>query len=154
MSQKQAIKKKVTELAQEAVEVAGVELYDVEILGQTGKMTLRITIDSEQGITIQDCETVSRQLEALLDIEDPIPGSYTLEVTSPGIDRPLRNIKEFKRFTGKLARVVTKERIDNQTFFIGRIQEVDDDTIVLKTDKKIVKIPYNIISKANLEIEL
>ncbi|NOY39446.1 MAG: ribosome maturation factor RimP [Nitrospirae bacterium] len=141
------------ELAREATEIAGVELFDVELLGQRGKMIVRVTIDNEQGIGIKDCERVSRQLEALLDVEDPIQGSYTLEVTTPGLDRPLRGISDFERFRGRLARVVTTERIDNQTFFVGRIKSVKGDIIVLELDNKEVEIPYKIVSKARLEIE-
>ncbi|RME67708.1 MAG: ribosome maturation factor RimP [Nitrospirae bacterium] len=152
---REELRKKVLALAEEAAEVAGVEVDDVEILGHPGNMTVRVIIDSEQGITIDDCERVSRQLEALLDIEDPIEGSYNLEVSSPGLDRPLRKIEDFVRFKGRLARVITKERIDNQTFFVGRIEDVEDgDVVVLKLKKKTLNIPFRLISKARLEIEI
>jgi len=141
------------ELATEATEIAGVELFDVGLIGRRGKMILRVAIDNEQGIGIKECERVSRQLEALLDVEDPIQGTYTLEVTSPGLDRPLRNIEDFERFKGRQARVVTTERIDNQTFFTGRIKSVKGDIIVFELDNKEVEIPYKIVSKARLEIE-
>lgn len=153
MVSREIIRKKVMELAREATEIAGVELFDVELLGQRGKMIVRVTIDNEQGIGIKDCERVSRQLEALLDVEDPIQGSYALEVSTPGLDRPLRGIEDFERFRGRLARVVTTERIANQTFFIGRIKSVKGDTIVLELENKEVEIPYKIVSKARLEIE-
>jgi ribosome maturation factor RimP len=161
---REKIREKVRELALEAVEVAGVELFDTEILGQRGQLIVRVTIDSLNGIGINDCELVSRQLEALLDIEDPIPGSYTLEVTSPGLDRPLREISDYERFKGRLARVVTKERLDNQTFFIGRIRGVKEDRILLESEPgrkerergkgRIVEIPFDKITKARLEIEI
>ncbi|MEC4685495.1 MAG: ribosome maturation factor RimP [Nitrospirota bacterium] len=153
MVSREIIRKKVRELAREATEIAGVELFDVELLGQRGKMIVRVIIDNEQGIGIKDCERVSKQLEALLDVEDPIQGSYTLEVTTPGLDRPLRGIEDFERFKGRLARVVTTERIANQTFFVGRIKSVKGDTIVLELENKEVEIPYKIVSKARLEIE-
>ncbi len=153
MVSREIIRKKVMKLAREATEIAGVELFDVELLGQRGKMIVRVSIDNEQGIGIKDCERVSRQLEALLDVEDPIQGSYTLEVTTPGLDRPLRGIEDFERFKGRQARVVTTERIANQTFFIGRIKSVKGDTIVLELENKEVEIPYKIVSKARLEIE-
>ncbi len=141
-------------LALEAAEIAGVELVDVELLGQIGRMIVRVTIDSDKGIGIKDCEGVSRQLESLLDVEDPIPGSYTLEVTSPGLDRPLRSLEDFSRFKGRLARVVTREPIENQTFFVGRIETVEGETVGLSLEGgKEVKIPYEFISKARLEIE-
>ncbi len=152
---KEELKKKVMELAKEAADIAGVWVDDLEILGHAGSLTVRVIIDSEKGITIDDCERVSRQLDALLDIEDPIEGSYNLEVSSPGLDRPLRRIEDFERFKGRLARVITSERIDEQTFFIGRIEAVEEgNIIVLKQSKKTVRIPYNIITKARLEIEI
>ena len=142
-------------LAEEAAEIADVQVDDVEILGRAGNLTVRVIIDSERGVTIDDCERVSRQLDALLDIEDPIESSYNLEVSSPGLDRPLRKIEDFKRFRGRLARVITRERIDEQTFFIGRIETVEEgDVVVLKQSKKTVKIPFEIITKARLEIEI
>jgi ribosome maturation factor RimP len=153
MVSREIIRKKVMELATEATEIAGVELFDVGLIGRRGKMVLRVTIDNEQGIGIKECERVSRQLEALLDVEDPIQGTYTLEVTSPGLDRPLRSIEDFERFKGRQARVVTTERIDNQTFFTGRITSVKGESIVLELDNKEVEIPYKIVSKARLEIE-
>ena len=148
------LRKKVLALAEEAADVAGVEVDDVEILGHPGNMIVRVIIDSEQGISIDDCERVSRQLEALLDIEDPIEGSYNLEVSSPGLDRPLRKIEDFIRFKGRLARVITRQRIDNQTFFVGRIEEVQDDIVLLRLKNRSVSIPYALISKARLEIEI
>ncbi len=155
MTSKERIRKKVTELAAEASETAGVELFDVELLGQPGKMVIRVTIDSDRGVGIKDCELVSRQLEALLDVEDPIPGSYTLEVTSPGLDRPLRGIKDFKRFIGRLARVVTKQKVDNQTFHVGRIKAVEDEEVViLEVKGRELRIPGEIITRARLEIEI
>jgi len=153
MVSREIIRKKVMELAMEATEIAGVDLVDVDLLGQTGRMIVRVTIDSEEGVGIKECERVSRQLEALLDVEDPIQGSYTLEVTTPGLDRPLRSLEDFERFKGRLARVVTRERIANQTFFIGRIKSVKGDGIVLELDNREVEIPYKIVSKARLEIE-
>lgn len=160
MQQKKLIRKKVLELAKEAAEIAGVELDDVELPGQVGRMIVRVTIDSDDGIGISDCEEVSRQLEALLDVEDPIPGSYTLEVSSPGLDRPLRKKKDFERFTGRLARVVTKEKIDNKTFFVGRISGIDGESVLLLLKGKagvadrVIEVPFDKISKARLEIEI
>ncbi len=151
---KEELRKKVLALAEEAADVAGVQVDDVEILGHPGNMIVRVIIDSEQGISIDDCERVSRQLEALLDIEDPIEGSYNLEVSSPGLDRPLRKIEDFIRFKGRLARVITRQRIDNQTFFVGRIEDVQNDVVLLRLKNKRVSIPYALISKARLEIEI
>lgn len=89
------IKKKVLKLAQQVAYDHSVELFDIELLGR-GKLLLRVIIDREEGVTLNDCESFSRSLEALLDVENLIPASYTLEVSSPGLDRPLRSLKDLK----------------------------------------------------------
>ena len=147
------IKKRVLKLAEDIANEQGVELFDVEILGR-GKLLLRVMIDSEEGITLDDCERYSRSLEALLDVENPIPVSYTLEVSSPGLDRPLRNLKDFEKHAGKLARIITAEKIDNQNLFIGRILDVNSDFVKLFVHDRELDIPFNKISKARLEVEL
>jgi len=133
----------------------GIAVDHVEFSKMGGKGLLRVFIDKEGGVTLDDCGQVSREIEAVLDVEDPIPYSYVLEVSSPGLDRPLKQLNDFKKNMGKTARVVTFEPIDRQTFFIGRIVDVTDDEIslLLPRDRKIV-VPYKYISKARLEVEL
>jgi ribosome maturation factor RimP len=128
-------------------------LFDVELLGK-GKLLLRIIIDKEEGVTLDDCERFSRNLEALLDVENPIPASYTLEVSSPGLDRPLRDLKDFEKHMGKLARIITADKIENQNLFIGRILDVKIDSVKLSVHGREMDIPLNKISKARLEVEL
>ena len=116
---------------------------------------MRLFIEKEGGVTIDDCQRVSREVEAILDVEDPITGPYTLEVSSPGLDRPLKRPEDFKRYEGRIARVVTLEPVDNQKFFVGEILEAGDDAIVMlmPTDKK-VDIEYKKISRARLEVNV
>ncbi len=147
------IKKRVLKLAEQAAEELGVELFDLELLGK-GKLLLRVMIDREEGVTLDDCERFSRSLEALLDVENPIPVSYTLEVSSPGLDRPLRDLKEFEKHIGKLARIITAEKIENQNLFIGRILDVNRDFVKLSFHGRELDIPSDKISKARLEVEL
>lgn len=149
----QETKQKIKELATQVAEEHGVEIFDIELL-RTGKILLRVIIDKEGGITLDDCEKFSKSLGALLDIEDPIPRSYTLEISSPGLDRPLKNIRDFQISLGKLARIITTEKIENQNFFIGYISEINDDYVKLKVHGKEIKIPFEKISKARLEIEV
>lgn len=149
----QETKQKIKELATQVAEEHGVEIFDIELLG-TGKILLRVIIDKEGGITLDECEKFSKSLGALLDIEDPIPGSYTLEISSPGLDRPLKNIRDFQISLGKLARIITTEKIENQNFFIGYISEINDDYVKLIVHGKEIKIPFEKISKARLEIEV
>lgn len=133
----------------------GIELYDMSVLASRGRSLLRVFIEKEGGVTIDDCERVSREIEALLDVEDPIPGPYTLEVSSPGLDRPLKTPEHFRRFSGSAARVVTFEPIENQTFFLGEILDAGETDIVMQLpgDRKVI-IPYRMISKARLEVNV
>jgi len=140
-------------LANQVADEHGVELFDIELLGR-GKVLLRAFIDKEGGVTLDDCERFSRSLSAILDVEDPLPCSYTLEVSSPGLDRPLRDMKDFQENSGKLARVITMEKIENQNFFIGRIKEVAHNLVTLTVSDREVAIPFEKISKAKLEIDL
>ncbi len=168
MNRADDIKAKIYELAGQVAEDEGLELVDVFIGGSGRKMLLRIIIDKESGVTVGDCERTSRGIEALLDVEDFVNASYMLEVSSPGLDRPLTRMKDFERSRGKLARVITSEKIGNDTFFIGRIIDTGDNWIRLRLEDKPTKgyakkrvaaeprdafIPFEKISKAKLEIE-
>jgi ribosome maturation factor RimP len=147
------IKQKVLRLAKHVADEQGVELFDIELLGK-GKLLLRVIIDKEGGVTLDDCERLSKNLGAILDVEDPFPGPYTLEISSPGLDRPLKGIRDFEKNKGKLARIITKEKIENQNFFIGRIIKVESDLIKLLVNDREIDIPFEKISKAKLEVEL
>lgn len=145
---------KIKKIIEPAIKERGVNLDNIELTRMGRKVFLRIFIDRQDRVTIDDCERVSRDIEALLDVEDPIPYSYTLEVSSPGLDRPLRWPEDFKRFLGKMARVITSRPIENQTFFVGEIIDAGDNEMVLllPRDRK-VTIPYKDISRARLEVK-
>ncbi len=147
------ITKKIRTLALEVAEEQGLDLYDIELLG-TGKLLLRVFVDKKGGVTLDDCENYSRNLGRLLDVEDPLPRSYTLEVSSPGLDRPLRGIRDYEQNKGKLARIVTLEKIENQNVFIGRISNTFHDHVTLMVHEKKIDIAFDKISKARLEIEV
>ena len=147
------LKDKVSALAHQIADEHEVEVFDIEIYGR-GKVVIRVTVDKEGGVTLDDCARFSRSLGALLDVEDPLPRSYTLEISSPGLDRPLRNVKDFKKNSGKLARIITIEKIENQNFFVGRIHDVTDNSITLSVKNREIAIPLQNISKAKLEVEL
>ncbi len=152
------IKQKVHQLACNAAEGEGLEVVSTHLLGSGRRLLLRVVVDKSGGVTIGDCERMSRSLEALLDVEDPINGPYVLEVSSPGIDRPLVTQRDFENNIGRLARIVTSEKIDGQTFFIGRIVDVGEGWVRIKieakTGEKDIFIPSGNISKAQLEIEM
>jgi ribosome maturation factor RimP len=153
------VPEKIRKLAAETAGELGVEIVDVGLFSRGRRHLLRITIDREGGITLDGCEAFSRRLETLLDVEDLIPGPYVLEVTSPGLDRPLKSPRDFQRQKGRLLRIVTREKIGNQSFFIGRLKEADDEGITIvpsrkKGEAEEIEIAYGMISKANLEIEV
>jgi len=150
------LKQRIYEFASDIAAHEGFEIYDVQIhIGR--KSLLKIIIDKDGGITIDDCERMSKSLGALLDVEDLFKTPYTLEVSSPGLDRPLLIKRDFEKNIGRLVRIVTLEKFGNQTFFIGRLSDVGENWIRLTFDKKgkndDLFIPIDKISKANLEIE-
>jgi len=149
------IQEKVTALAESLAGSHGVTVLDVEIAGSVTRPQVRVFIDREGGVTLDECAAFSRALSALFDVEDPIPTSYMLEVSSPGLDRPLKKIKHFEQSKGKLAKVVLKQKVDGEHVHIGRIMEIRGGVITLKTkEEKEILVPFDIISRARLEIEL
>lgn len=155
MNRKDDVESNVREIIEPIIKDIGLELYSVELKGAGRRTLLRVFIDKEGGVTIDDCERASREMEAKLDVEGIIPSSYILEVSSPGLDRPLRKPEDFRRFSGRVARVVTYNPIDNQTFFIGEIIEAGDTDIVLLLQKgEKITIPYKDISRARLEVTI
>jgi ribosome maturation factor RimP len=115
---------------------------------------MRVTIDRSGGVALDDCERFSRSLGLLLDAEDSMQGPFNLEVSSPGLDRPLTVLKDFERHKGKLVRIITKDKIDNQNFFLGRIIGITADLIQLDINGEERNIPFDNISRARLEIEI
>jgi len=154
---KNTIKQTIFEFASRAAEDEGLELVSADILGIGRKTILKVVVDKEGGVAVGDCERMSRSLEALLDVEDPIKGAYVLEVSSPGLDRHLVKQKDFEKSIGKLARITTSEKINNETFFIGRITDTGDGWVRLKIGEKNkgkdIFIPIDKIKKARLEVE-
>ena len=139
----------------------GLDIFDVEFRREGPGMVLRVQIDrpgpaatAEESVSVADCSHVSRDLSAVLDVEDFIPVAYTLEVSSPGLDRPLRGRADFERFAGRQAKVVTSEAIDGQTFFRGRLAGVDgDNTLIDAEDGRQHRVPLGLVTRANLEVE-
>jgi ribosome maturation factor RimP len=113
---------------------------------------------SHDSIGIEDCQRVSQDLSALLDVEEDalglaLPEGYTLEVSSPGLDRPLRHAADYRRFTGRLAKIVVREAVEGQTHFEGRIQGLDGDTVLLAQGRRTHRIPLALVQRARLEVE-
>ncbi len=132
----------LTELVRGAVEVLGYELVGVEYLSRpkAGHL-LRVYIDGEQGIGLKDCERVSHQVSGVLDVDDPIRGEYSLEVSSPGLDRPLFERAHFARFAGHVARVKLNAALNGRSNYKGTILEVDGDDVVLQVEAAARLVP-------------
>ena len=111
----------MTEMIEPVINDLGINLVDIDLKKMGNKAMLRVYIETEAGVTIDDCERVSREVAAVLDVEDPIPCSYMLEVSSPGLDRPLKKPEDFIRFKGHMVRVVIQEPIGKETFFVGTL---------------------------------
>ncbi len=139
----------------------GLDLFDVQFRREAGGMVLRVQIDrpgpaatAEESVSVEDCANVSRDLSAILDVEDIIPSAYVLEVSSPGLDRPLRSADDYRRFAGRRAKVVTRQPVDGQTFLRGTLGGVDDGHILIDgEDHKRHRVPMEAITRANLEVE-
>src|SRR5579871_4848897 len=117
-------------LLEPAIEALGYELVELEFPPHL----LRIYIDREGGVTVDDCEIVSRQVSAVLDVEDPIPGAYTLEVSSPGLDRPLRKVADFARFAGEQARIELTLPIEGRRRFSGTLKGCEAEEVSIEVD--------------------
>jgi ribosome maturation factor RimP len=145
----------VRQLLDPILESMGLSLWDLEFSKQGPQWLLRIFIDREPGgVTLSDCETVSRDLSAALDVEDIISHAYTLEVSSPGLDRTLSKPEHFVRFTGSMVRIKTYQPINGQKVFRGRLLGLDEDTIKVELEPgTVLEIPLTGITKASLEVE-
>ena len=138
------------ELVRAMVESEGFELVHVAFVDQGASSVLRIYIDKPGGITLADCQKVSRSVSVLLDVEDPIAHRYTLEVSSPGLDRPLFSAADYERFAGREIKVVSLEKLDDRRKFTGLLLGISGGVIRLDCDGEEVRVPLELIKKANL----
>jgi ribosome maturation factor RimP len=139
----------------------GLEIFDVQLRREASGMVLRVQIDrpgpaatAEESVSVDDCAAVSRDLSAILDVEDVVPTAYTLEVSSPGLDRPLRHAQDYARFAGRRAKVVMREKVDGQAFFRGRLAGVEGGAVLIDgDDRKRHRVPLDVITRGNLEVD-
>jgi ribosome maturation factor RimP len=139
----------------------GLEIFDVQFRREAGGMVLRVRLDrpgpastAEDSVSVEDCARVSRDLSAILDVEDTVPSAYILEVSSPGLDRPLRKADDYRRFEGRRAKVVMRQAIDGQGFFKGRLAGIEEHDVLIDTDDgRRHRVPLTAITRANLEVE-
>jgi len=152
---------RVREIAGRVAADRGLEIFDVQFRREAPGMVLRVQIDrpgpaasADESVSVDDCAHVSRDLSAILDVEDVVPTAYTLEVSSPGLDRPLRRSDDYRRFAGRLAKIVVRGRVDGQGFFRGRLGGVDGGEVLIDgEDGKTHRVPLDAITRANLEVE-
>jgi len=152
---------KVRAIAERVAAGYGLEIFDVQFRREAPGMVLRIQIDrpgaaakEDDSVSVGDCASVSRDLSAIFDVEEVVPTAYTLEVSSPGLDRPLRRLDDYRRFTGRLAKIVMREKVDGQGFFRGTIAGVEgQDVLINGDDRRTHRVPLDVISRANLEVE-
>src|SRR5216110_3412927 len=128
----------VRSLAGRVAGTYGLDIFDVQFRREAGGMVVRVQIDrpgpaarAEESVSVEDCARVSRDLSAILDVEDVVPTAYILEVSSPGLDRPLRHADDYRRFSGRRAKLVMREAVDGQKYFKGRLAGMEDDAVVI-----------------------
>lgn len=155
------VAEQVRNVATRVAHTYGLDIFDVQFRREAAGMVLRVLIDrpgpaatAEESVSVDDCAHVSRDLSAMLDVEDIVPTAYTLEVSSPGLDRPLRHADDYQRFAGRRAKIVMRESVDGQTFFKGRLAGADGQTVLIDGDDgRRHQVPVAIITRANLEVE-
>jgi len=152
---------RVREMAARIAGCYGLDIFDVELKREGGRLVLRVIVDrpgpastAEESVSIEDCAHVAEELGTLLDVDDLIPGEYTFEVSSPGLDRPLRHADDYRRFAGRWAKIVTSQPIERQTAFSGRVTAVEGDDVVFESEgKKTIRLPLRLITRARLDVE-
>ena len=150
-----SVEERVSELAERVAAELGLELVHAEVHGTGRNTTVRVFIDKPNGVTHEDCSALSNHLGTILDVEDFIHSAYTLEVSSPGLERGLYKRADYERFAGHLAKLKARQPINGQRNFRGRIVGVENDEVIFddKTNGR-VSVPVEQIAKANLEIDI
>jgi ribosome maturation factor RimP len=136
-------------------------VWEIQSRRETSGHVVRVFIDrpgpaatAEESVSIEDCEQVNREMSTILDVEDPLPFAYTLEVSSPGLDRPLRGEDDYRRFAGRLAKVVVSEAVDNQKAFEGRLRGLDSGEVLLEgPNGRMHRLPLRLITRGKLAVE-
>ena len=144
--------KRIHDLIEPTILSLGLELWACDLRPSGNQALLRIYIDREGGVTLEDCTRVSREIGAILDVEDPIKNRYQLEVSSPGLDRALMTLSHFERYVGHEVKLRLRSAQDNRRQLVGRIEKVEDGKIVLSVAGEMLRVTLGEIQKANLLI--
>ena len=150
-----AIVSKIEAIAERVAQSEGIEIVEVELKGGGRNRFLRISIDKPEGVSHADCEYVSQNVGTILDVEDVIPGGrYTLEVSSPGVERKLAQPREFERFVGRKVKIVLRQPVENQKHWVGALRSFAEGIITLEPSPgKSVQFPLELVERANLKFE-
>ena len=152
-------------IAKGVAETFGLEIFDLQVRRESTGWVLRVFLDrlekpgeaprgpGQESVSLDDCQRVSRDLSAVLDADLTFEHRYTLEVSSPGLDRPLRHLDDCRRFVGRLSKIVTTEAIDGQRHIAGRIERVTEDCVVVAVGARIYEIPWVSVTRARLDVE-
>jgi len=148
-------------IAERVAASRGLTIWQIQSRRELSGHVVRVFIDRpgpaatpEESVSIEDCEQVNREISTILDVEDPLPFAYTLEVSSPGLDRPLRGAEDYRRFAGRLVKVVVSEAVDNQKAFEGRLRGLDAEDVLLEAPNgRTHRLPLRLITRARLEVE-
>lgn len=143
----------IESIANPVVSAEGMEIVDIEYKRESRGWVLRLYIDKEGGVTIDDCSNISSQLSHLIDVYELISHPFTLEVSSPGLDRPLKKEKDFVKYNGKLVKIKTRDPLESRKNFKGRLLGYSEGVVTIDTGAEIIGLPLNKIVKANLEYE-
>ena len=153
--QNASVEERVKEIAAKAAAKNEVEFVHCEIVGAKRNMTVRVYIDKPGGVSVEDCAAVSRSMDETLDADDLIPSAYVLEVSSPGLERELYSLDDFKKFVGQKVKVKLSTAIGGQKVFIGHIADTNGHDILLKEKTQgEIRFPYSEVVKANLRVDL
>jgi ribosome maturation factor RimP len=152
----------VREAAARVAASYGLDIFEVELRREGGQQVLRVVLDrpgpnrtAEESVSLEDCARVSEELSAILDVENIVPADrYVLEVSSPGLDRPLRHAEDYRRFAGRRAKIVLSEPVGRQTAFAGRVLGIEGDDVRFESEGgKQVNLPLRLITRARLDVE-
>jgi ribosome maturation factor RimP len=155
MADRSAVTDKVSEIAERVASDKGLEVVEVQMLGGGSSRVLRIFIDKPEGVTHADCEYISQHVGTILDVEDVVPGSsYTLEVSSPGVERKLTKPRDFERFVGQKVKIALRQPVENQRHWVGALRSFAEGIITLEPSPgKSVQFPLEQVERANLKFE-
>ena len=151
---RQEVVSKVEQIAQRVAASDGIEVVEVEFKGSGASQLLRISIDKPQGVSHADCELVSHQVGTILDVEDVVPGHYTLEVSSPGVERKLLKPNDYTRFQGKKAKIVLREPVENRRHWEGTLAGLENGAVLLELSPgSVLRFSISQVERANLKFE-